>query len=301
MKTVLFRTGSGSIPVQTPVVPGTSRVSVPVRQSVGGVLNGEKKKGCSSPRVSLHLEVNRRSICRASSESDGIQSAIEGPGVTRTLSKVGSMSFPAIIPEDDCGTEQDELVVLRSIGSLSLTEDQRSYAEDWPQSGIPTDELGFPGGGIGKNRKFPGRGGGRGESDASSFTGGNSYPKKIGAYYKQMLKSDPVNSLLLRNYGKYLHEVERDYVKAEECFGRAILASPGDGEVLSMYGKLVWESERDESRAKSYFDQAVQASPDDCTVLGSYAKFMWEADEDDEEEEEMERKTVAAGAAMVTA
>ncbi|OIT33134.1 PREDICTED: uncharacterized protein LOC109206386 [Nicotiana attenuata] len=297
MKTVLFRTSSGSIPVQTPVVPGTSKVSVPGRESISGVLNGEKKKGCSFPRVSLHLEVSRRSIRRASSESNVIRSAIEGPGVTRTLSKVGSTSFPAIIPEEDCGTEQDELEVLRSIGSLSLTEDQSSYAEDWPQSGIPTDELGFPGGGIGKNRKFPGGGGGRGESDASS----NSDPKKIGAYYKQMLKSDPMNSLFLRNYGKYLHEVERDYVKAEECYGRAILASPGDGEVLSMYGKLVWESEQHESRAKSYFDQAVQASPDDCTVLGSYAKFMWEAEEDDEKEEEMERKTVAAGAAMITA
>ncbi|XP_009626605.1 uncharacterized protein LOC107827386 [Nicotiana tabacum] len=297
MKTVLFRTGSGSITVQTPVVPGISRVSVPVRESVGVVLNGEKKKGCSSPRVSLHLEVNRRSIRRASSESDVIRSAIEGPGVTRTFSNLGSTSFPAIIPEEDCGTEQDELEVLRGIGSLSLTEDQRSYAEDWPQSGIPTDELGFSDGGIGKNRKFPGGGGDRGESDA----GGNSDPKKIRAYYKEMLKSDPMNSLLLRNYGKYLHEVERDYVKAEECYGRAILASPGDGEVLSMYGKLVWESERDESRAKSYFDQAVQASPDDCTVLGSYAKFMWEAEEDDDEEEEMERKIVAAGTAMVTA
>ena len=51
--------------------------------------------------------------------------------------------------------------------------------------------------------------------------------------------------------------------KAEEYYGRAILASPGDGEVLSLYGKLIWERHRDESRAKSYFDRAVTASPDD--------------------------------------
>lgn len=58
-------------------------------------------------------------------------------------------------------------------------------------------------------------------------------------------------------------KVENDAVRAEEFYGRAILASPGDGELLSLYGKLVWETQRDEQRAKSYFDRAVYASPDD--------------------------------------
>lgn len=57
--------------------------------------------------------------------------------------------------------------------------------------------------------------------------------------------------------------MERDLVRAEEFYGRAILANPGDGEVLSLYGKLIWETHRDEERARSYFDQAVLASPDD--------------------------------------
>ncbi|XP_060207618.1 uncharacterized protein LOC132635307 [Lycium barbarum] len=279
MKSVLFRTGSGSIPVQTPVIPGSPRVS-----NIGKVFNVEKKKkkkgsrSSSSPMISL-------SIRRTSSESDVIGSAIEGSGVTRTLSKLGSLSLPAVIPEEDCGNS--ELEILRSsIGSLSLTEDRQ-------RSGIPMDELGYLGGGIGKNRKF---GGGCGDRDESSD------PRKLGEYYKEMLTADPMNSLLLRNYGKYLHEVERDYVKAEECYGRAILANPGDGEVLSLYGKLVWETQRDESRAKSYFDQAVHASPDDCTVLGSYARFVWEAEEEeDDDKEEVEKETVAAGAAMIAA
>ncbi|XP_019235024.1 PREDICTED: uncharacterized protein LOC109215413 [Nicotiana attenuata] len=183
--------------LQTPVALGTSRVSVPVRESVGGVLNGEKKKGCSSPKVSLHLEVNRRSIRRASSESDVIWSAVEGhgiKGVTLTL-KIGRRT-----------------VFLPMNSDFSAVEP----------------------------------------------------------------------------------------AKTESSLAKAAV-SPGDGEMLSMYGKLVWESEQNESRAKSYFDQAIQASPVDCTVLGSYAKFMWEAEEDDEEEEKMERKTVAVGAAMVTA
>ncbi|OMO80398.1 Tetratricopeptide-like helical [Corchorus olitorius] len=63
--------------------------------------------------------------------------------------------------------------------------------------------------------------------------------------------------------GKFLHEVERDTKRAEEYYGRAILANPGDGEVVSLYGNLIWEKHRDESRAKSYFDRVVNASPDD--------------------------------------
>ncbi|KAL7166852.1 hypothetical protein ACSBR2_037510 [Camellia fascicularis] len=111
---------------------------------------------------------------------------------------------------------------------------------------------------------------------------------KMGAYYREMLKSNPTNSLLLRNYGKFLHEVEGDMVKAEEYYGRAILASPGDGEVLCLYGKLIWDTQRDEDRANFYFDQAILASPNDCMVLGLYARFMWEAEEEEEEEEEKE-------------
>lgn len=58
-------------------------------------------------------------------------------------------------------------------------------------------------------------------------------------------------------------QVERDYVRAEEYYGRAILASPADGEVLSLYGKLIWETQSDQERAKGYFDQAIKACPED--------------------------------------
>ncbi|CAG7886914.1 unnamed protein product [Brassica rapa] len=146
------------------------------------------------------------------------------------------------------------------------------------------EEEGFSGGG----------GGGSGFSGGDG--GGYEDRRKIGDYYREMLKSNPNSSLLLMNYGKFLYEVERDLERAEEYYGRAILADPGDGEALSMYGKLIWETKRDEERAQCYFDQAVNASPDDCMVLGSYAHFMWEAEDDDEEEEEL---MVGASPALV--
>nr|XP_010911055.1 uncharacterized protein LOC105037051 [Elaeis guineensis] len=138
----------------------------------------------------------------------------------------------------------------------------------------------YSGGGVGKGRKVGGgsSGGGRGRKD-----GDQNENRRIGDYYQEMLKADPGNPLLLRNYGRFLHEVEGDAKGAEEYYGRALLASPGDGEVLSLYGKLVWEAHRDGERAEAYFERAVEASPDDCYVLGSYAKFLWDAEEEDEE------------------
>ncbi|CDP13050.1 unnamed protein product [Coffea canephora] len=283
MKAMIVRTGSGSFPARnwTPPSPSSPRISVsmPARES-------DKKSGGSSPSISLHTDLSRRNIRRASSEPDMMRSAREGVKST-SRSELGSRALVARIPE-----EEDE-----STGSLTVVESPRargSNAGGWPQRAMPLEEVEFPGGGIGKN--WNSGGGGRDEFG----TGGNADLSKIGAYYEEMIKSNPSNPLLLRNYGKFLHEVEGDLGRAEEYYGRAILASPGDGEVLSLYGNLIWENERDESRAKCYFDQAVQAAPDDCMVLGSYAHFMWEAeDEDDDDDNDGDIVAAPAAAAVV--
>lgn len=68
--------------------------------------------------------------------------------------------------------------------------------------------------------------------------------------------------------------MEKDYVGAEEYYGRAILASPGDGEVLSLYGKLIWETQRDQRRAQRCFDQAIKACPDNWYAKKLSSIFM---------------------------
>ncbi|XP_078153091.1 uncharacterized protein LOC144548280 [Carex rostrata] len=110
--------------------------------------------------------------------------------------------------------------------------------------------------------------------------------QRMREYYREMLRLDPENSLLLTNYGKFLHEVEGDVEGAKECYERAIVAGGGtatadeNGEVMALYGTLIWEKEREKERAEVYMERAAHASPNDCYVLGSYAHFLWETEEE---------------------
>ncbi|KNA13712.1 hypothetical protein SOVF_113830 [Spinacia oleracea] len=217
----------------------------------------------SSPKVSFRCENSGFTKIRLSnSDTDLIRSELRSSRVTR----VGSVSFP------DLGMIVEEELA----GGIGI--------------GIGT------GNGKGKGNNYGGKGKGGSNNKNNSNEKGN-----IGDYYQKMLKSNPGDSLLLRNYGKYLHEVEKNVEKAEECYGRAILANPGDGELLSLYGSLIWETSKDEDRAQLYYDQALHASPNDSTVLGSYAHFLWEAEDDEEDADIMKLGNDVVLPAMVGA
>ncbi|KVH95254.1 uncharacterized protein LOC112527849 [Cynara cardunculus var. scolymus] len=282
MKAVLIRTGS--VPIHSSLLSGSPRLSIHVRHNS---FSGSDHKVEFSPLLHLEVNNNRRRISRTMSEPQGI---------TRLRSiSAGSQTFQEMLPEVDEESLSYEDVV-GGTASLKFAEKCFDLMSSTPASGIKVDELQFPSAGSGSGKDRDGFGPGRSSGGSSN----NDYERsKIGAYYQQMLKSNPNDPLILRNYGKFLHEVEGDPVKAEEYYGRAILASPGDGELLSLYGKLIWDTHRDGERAKSYFDQAASASPDDCMVMGSYAQFMWEADED--EDESGSNVSISAAETMVAA
>lgn len=187
MKAVLIRTGS--VPVLS---PGQPRVTLYRNDSVSGVFTGEKSP-VTSPRVSLNLDTNPRrdgGMRRAFSETDMIRSE---SGLSN-LSGVGSRTFPPIIPEEECVSDSE-------LGSPGL---KTNGAGVWPEIGIPVEELEFSGGGgFGKGRKSGGGDNGIGNGEEKS---------KMSAYYLEMIKSNPGDSLFLRNYAKFLHEV-RTYFK----------------------------------------------------------------------------------------
>lgn len=116
------------------------------------------------------------------------------------------------------------------------------------------------GAGAGRN------GGAGGHGGRGGGAGGSGSGCGMGEYYRRVLRVDPGNPLLLRNYGTYLHDVERDLAGAEACYARALLASPADADLLSLYARVIWEARQEKERAEGYFERAVQAAPDDWYV-----------------------------------
>ncbi|CAN1248976.1 hypothetical protein LINPERPRIM_LOCUS6945 [Linum perenne] len=293
MKAVLLRTSSNNVhaPVcsgSPKVSPGSPKVSLSRNNSLTGMFSWEK---ATSPNKSLHLEISptrrmRSTITRSMSESDMVRCFNDGSG--------GNGMNKMMLPQS----------ASRSSLSAKIEEDQADRG-DQPEEGIAgwnvkNEVLGVGIGNpveeeelellmAGEGKEFDGgngKGGNRGGSRGGDSGGGDNYKRRMAEYYEQIIKSNPHDSLLLRNYGKFLHEVEGNVERAEEYYGRALLESPGDGEVLSLYANLIWNNYKDQHRAFTYFHNAASASPNDCMVLGSYAHFMWVTEEDDEGEGE---------------
>ncbi|XP_061987973.1 uncharacterized protein LOC133706451 [Rosa rugosa] len=211
-----------------------------------------------SPRVSL-------------SRTDSLSGVLSGEKISNVATS------PRICLHLDVNRSRDKDTIRRAVSESNILRSDSGEARyipsgsRSPESGIPEEEMG-----------------------SKTVTIEREERRKMVEYYQEMLKSNPSDPLLLRNYGQFLHEVEKDMVRAEECYCRAILASPGDGELLSLYAKLIWESQRDKDRANSYFNQAVSASPNNCMVLGSFASFMWEVEEDEEDDEEINSNSTTA-------
>lgn len=186
MRALLLRTSS------VPVLPSTSPgLSLGVHDCLAGSFSGDRT-GLSSPRISLHFrnhsqrEVSSRRIRRALSESNIIRS---GSGIS-ALNGVGSRSFPARIAEEEDDDDKGRPLVVQQPSA-----DRVNYAVSWPEIGMPVEELGVSGGGAD-------------DEESCSFTGGGDGDRqKLAAYYEEMLKSNPGDALLLRNYGKFLHKV----------------------------------------------------------------------------------------------
>lgn len=191
MKAILLR--SGSLPVHHTLVSASPRASFYLQPSTTGPFSP-----INSPNSRLRFKTDHSrptGIRRTLSENDIVRSERNGLSVSMKMGGMGFRSFSDKIPE----VEEDEV---DDYGSLILGRNDVGSAGIWPESGIPSDELGFPGEGLGSGSGDDGckrKGKTEGENGDKR--------KQIGEYYREILKSNPENSLLLRNYGKFLYEV----------------------------------------------------------------------------------------------
>ncbi|CAI9782472.1 unnamed protein product [Fraxinus pennsylvanica] len=137
------------------------------------------------------------------------------------------------------------------------------------------------GGGSGGTPGGGGGGGGNGDDGSSQYWNSNFGSGSMDLYYQNMITANPENPIFLSNYARFLKEVRGDFVKAEEYYGRAILANPGDGTQDSNIRLKIWLKYEDSERADILFNQAVEAAPDDSYVMASYARFLWDAEDED--------------------
>ncbi|KAG6497604.1 hypothetical protein ZIOFF_045507 [Zingiber officinale] len=108
-------------------------------------------------------------------------------------------------------------------------EEEDDLAVKWCDLGMSVlaglaGQMEYSGGGTGKGKNVGrGRRGGDGDHDDN---------RRISDYYQQMLETDSANPLLLRNYGRFLHEVR-------------VLSY-----VLGSYAQFLWDAvEEDEEEA----------------------------------------------------
>lgn len=206
---ILLRTGSASL------LHGS-----PSHQDSGTGIPFPAKNSTPSPRSALHFGMKTKnqilnSFRRSVSETDLSRSEI-----TSFPSRTSIRSFPARIAEEEedvleprshlqRGDEENDGSLILKRNGLDLCVSDR-VPEFFHGNEVFVEELEFSGGGIGKGKKAGGGSGGgkgKGGSGSGSFSGGNADQNKIAAYYQQMLRANPGNLLLLRNYGKFLHEV----------------------------------------------------------------------------------------------
>ena len=199
MRASLIRTGS--VPVQKLTVPHPPEVSLNRQLSIFG----EKIAIKSSPKTSIHLISNdqkdfpAKSLNRTFTERDAIRSSFDRLDVHMKLNKIASQSFPARTPAEEYLSESE-------LGEVSqkICIHKSNYVGFCAERDYPSKEIGLYNDGVGDD----------GDHGITAFTDRNGGDRmKIGAYYEEMLKSNPMEVPLLGNHAKVLHEVEKDRVR----------------------------------------------------------------------------------------
>lgn len=114
-----------------------------------------------------------------------------------------SVASPRICLHFDLNRFRDENTIRRSLSDSNILRSDSGRSRSFPSSeagrspgsGVPVEERGCPGGDCG--------------IESSHVTIEREERRKMGAYYQEMLKSNPGDPLLLRNYGQFLHEVTK--------------------------------------------------------------------------------------------
>lgn len=173
------------------------------------MLNSEKK--CSEPQIEAHV-MNSSVLIRTGSFGPVHSPAVSGSprlSLSRNDSLSGvfsgernTIASPRICLHFDVNGRRDKNTMRRSLSESSILRSDSGKSRSFPSSeagrspgsGVPVEERTCPGGDHGIE---------------TSITIEREERRRMGAYFQEMLKSNPSDPLLLRNYGQFLHEVTK--------------------------------------------------------------------------------------------
>lgn len=109
-------------------------------------------------------------------------------------------------------------------------------------------------------------------------------------------KSDPDNTYVLANYGRFLLDTGRDvdlaidlYNCAETHFKRAIENNPHDGDQYCSFALFLERDKRDYQRAEQYYRHALEKDPTDLNARATLAGLLLSQDNSEQGYQELDR------------
>ena len=106
--------------------------------------------------------------------------------------------------------------------------------------------------------------------------------------------ADPATVSRLVDYAWFLHDVRRDYDRAEEMYERAITADPNNANNLGNYANFLTDVRHDHDRAQEMYERAITADPNHANSLGNYALFLKNVRGDHDRAQEMYERAITA-------
>ena len=117
---------------------------------------------------------------------------------------------------------------------------------------------------------------------------------KAEEYYRKAVGIAPKNHAILSSYANFLADERKDYDRAEVIYQKALAAAPNDAINLGNYASFLELQQKDYGRAEEFYKKALAVDPNDAINLGKYAKFLDNHRKDYDRAEEFYQKALAA-------
>ena len=92
--------------------------------------------------------------------------------------------------------------------------------------------------------------------------------------FQEGLKAHPASHELMGNYANFLHDIRKEYDKAESYYIKALELDPNDADYNGNYASFLHDIRKEYDKAESYYIKALELDPNSAIKNGNYAQFL---------------------------